>query len=456
MLVLVSFALVLLALMLLILGVLSSDGLALIYLSILCSVGAGVVLYLATRAGAGKPGTRPALRGLTPPGTPSAAEQTPVLVGAEPTSVLNPSSTDTMNTATIELDREAEAVASPSGVAASLDEGAPFFPIADYDDLTIAEILPLLKELYDDELEVVELHERSTKDRLAIMTAIGDIRSRLASVEGDMTFSEMTAMGADSAGEFVPSLTVPSAWESEVVGSRDQDDRSDEYEPDEWRDEEAWARPSDMEQYEDLPVSEIREQLGRLDEDDLLRLRDLEERGRARRGVIAAIDRELALFEPVPPRRAPARKAAATQVKKAPARKTTATKAPARKTAAATPVKKAPARKTTATKAPARKTAAATPVKKAPARKTTATKAPARKTAAATQVKKAPARKTTATKAPARKTAAATPVKKAPARKTTATKAPARKTAAATPVKKAPARKTTATKAPARTTRRSG
>ncbi|MBI1845221.1 MAG: hypothetical protein HYR89_11530, partial [Actinobacteria bacterium] len=366
MLVLVSFALVLLALMLLILGVLSSDGLAYIYLSILCSVGAGVVLYLATRSAVAKPGAKPVVSGLTPPLLSTGPEEEEVL-GSRPA--------DTITMAAVASGRESVAGPSPlsnSGGAADADQ--PFFPIADYDDLTIAEILPLLKELYDDELDAVESHERMTKERLAVMTAISDIRKRLATAEGDVTFSEMTAMGAFAADDLVPSLSVPSAWESDVVGATDEDYEEDEYDEedfeeeeeeedvaqDEWQEVEAWTQPSGMEQYEDLPVSEIRELLGRLDEDDLFRLRDVEEHGRSRRTVIDAIDRELALFEPAPARKAPARKA--------PARKAPARKAPARKA----PATKAPARKAPATKAPARKA----PATKAPARKAPATKAP--------------------------------------------------------------------------------
>ena len=363
MLVLVSFALVLVALMLLILGVLSTDGLALIYLSILCSVGAGVVLYLATRPGAAKPGAKPVVSGLTPP---------LLSTGAEEGDLLGSRSADTITMATVASGRDSVAGPLPlSDSGGAVDPDQPFFPIADYDDLTVAEILPLLKELYDDELDTVESHERTTKERLAVMTAITDIRERLATAEGDVTFSEMTAMGAFAADDLVPSLSVPSAWESDVLGATDEEEEfeDEEFEEEEFEDEEfdeeeldVWAMPSGMEQYEDLSVSAIRELLGRLDEDDLFRLRDVEENGRGRRTVIDAIDRELALFGPVP-----ARKAAAP-VRKTAARKTAATKVPARK--AATPV-----RKTAATRAPARKAAApvrktAAPVKKAAAKAT--------------------------------------------------------------------------------------
>ncbi|MGK2958700.1 MAG: hypothetical protein ACSLFB_09945 [Acidimicrobiales bacterium] len=364
MLVLVSFALVLLALMLLIFGVLSSDGLGMIYISIICSLGAAVVLYIATRPKSTKPGAKPVASGLAPP------LDTP---GRIDSAVTSSGGSDTMTMATVgPITASSPVIELP----ASDPEDQPFFPIADYDDLTISEILPLLKELYDDELEAVEAHESLTKERLAIMTAISDVRSRLATTDQDLTFSEMTAMGAVAPEDKVPSLTVPSGWENEVAGEEyeDEEDYEEEEYEDEDEDEDEWAEPTGIEQYEDLPVSEIRELLSRLDEDDLFRLRDVEEEGRGRRSVLDAIDRELALFQP----EAPARKAVA---KKAPARKAVAKKAPARKAA---PVKKAPTRKAVAKKAPARRPAA-------PVRKAVAKKAPARRPAA--PVRKAVAKK---------------------------------------------------------------
>lgn len=110
-----------------------------------------------------------------------------------------------------------DAAAPRSSLATAHDEEAPISPIWDYNDLTIAEILPLLKELYDDELEVVEAHERSTRDRPGVITAIADIRACLASSEGDLTFSEWTAMGS-AMGDDTVSRPVPGGRGSRVVG----------------------------------------------------------------------------------------------------------------------------------------------------------------------------------------------------------------------------------------------
>src|SRR3954447_27061053 len=69
-LVLISFALVLVAAVLLVIGLLSDSGLGLIYVSIACSVVAGIVLVVATRVGRARPqavgGTAPLAGGASP------------------------------------------------------------------------------------------------------------------------------------------------------------------------------------------------------------------------------------------------------------------------------------------------------------------------------------------------------------------------------------------------------
>lgn len=69
-----------------------------------------------------------------------------------------------------------EASASP---AAGRLIGPPLtrpFPIRDYDTLEVSEILPVLPELYDDELELVEQRERAGKQRAPILDRIDELR----------------------------------------------------------------------------------------------------------------------------------------------------------------------------------------------------------------------------------------------------------------------------------------
>ncbi len=256
---------------------------------------------------------------------------------------------------------EGEAIAEMPGDAEQDEE---LFPIAEYDELTESEILPLLPELYDDELDVVEDRERATKNRAAVLDGLADLR------QGPGT----TEVVIEPEGD----------WEVPDEGWAPQPEADDE-------DEDFFP----IADYDRLRVPEIRSVLRELSQDELERVRDRELEGANRRMVLAAIYRELGVEAPTPARKAPARKAAA---KKAPARKAAAKKAPARKATA----KKAAARKAVAKKAPATK---------APATKATAKKAPTKKTAA---------KKTAAKKAPAKKTAAKkTAAKKAPARKAT-------------------------------------
>jgi len=63
---------------------------------------------------------------------------------------------------------EVAAFAAPGGSA--VDDDA--FPIADYDKLRVAEILPLLPELEPDELELVAERERAGANRTTVLTKI--------------------------------------------------------------------------------------------------------------------------------------------------------------------------------------------------------------------------------------------------------------------------------------------
>ena len=54
-------------------------------------------------------------------------------------------------------------------------EGDLMFPIEDYDDLRVSEILPLLPELYDDELELVAERESEGANRASILNRIEEL-----------------------------------------------------------------------------------------------------------------------------------------------------------------------------------------------------------------------------------------------------------------------------------------
>ncbi|MBV8983743.1 MAG: hypothetical protein JO248_04810 [Acidimicrobiia bacterium] len=297
--VLVSFLLVLAAAVTLVIGLLNS-GLGLIYVSIGCSVAAGIVLALAVvrsrpeRAAAPAAGTE-RLRALED-------EEAPAVTvvpsrgrrrGAEPEP------------------QEDETVAVGS-------DGEGVFPIADYDDLKVGEIVSLLPELDEDELDMVRDREEAGKNRSTILT-------RVEALSGAAPAA--ASRGGDDWG----------SW-----------DRGADEEPED--DEDVFVTDEEgifpIADYDDLKAAEVVSLLPELDDDELEQVRDREERTAGRATVLNRIDQLLGI-EPAPAKKAPAKKKAAA--KKAPAKK----KAAAKKA----PAKKSAAKKSTAKKSTAKKTA---------------------------------------------------------------------------------------------------
>jgi hypothetical protein len=201
---LLSFALVLAATVLLVLGLLNDDGLTLIYASMACSGAAAVVLFLGLRR-------RQAI---------AEVQLAPAALATD---------------------------AAPAPAATPVAAAALIFPIADYDDLTAGQILPLLPQLYTDEIGVVEVRERATKARPEIL-------DRLAELRGD------------------PPVVAPPARGGE----------------DDW---------FPIEDYESLTVAQIRPLLRELDGEELILVRDREMALGQRRTLLADIDRRLAKSE---------------------------------------------------------------------------------------------------------------------------------------------------------------
>jgi len=294
--VLLSFLLVLAAAVTLVIGLLNS-GLALIYVSIACSVAAGIVLALAVVR------SRPRERAATSVGT----ERLRALEGeAEPAvTVVSPrgrAATYEEEEEELEPTRAVDVLdVEPAGVGG---DGEGVFPIADYDDLKVGEIVALLPELDPDELEMVRRREAAGKNRSTILTRL-----------------EALTEAAEDRG-----------WD---VGEEEWEGAGGEVFP--------------IADYDELKVSEIVPLLPELDPDELELVRERELRSANRATIVSRIDALLGAEEepPPPPKRAPARKAAA---KKAPAKKaakkTAAKKAPAKKAAKKTTAKKSAAKKT--------------------------------------------------------------------------------------------------------------
>jgi hypothetical protein len=300
--VLVSFLLVLAAAVTLVIGLLNS-GLGLIYVSIGCSVAAGIVLALAV--------VRSRPERATAPGA-----------GSERLRALEEEETQAVTVVPTRGRRgraveEEEAETHVEVETAASGNGEAVFPIADYDDLKVGEIVSLLPELDEEELDMVREREEAGKNRSTILT-------RVEALSG--------ASGGDG------------GWKAE------------ERHWDSWRDEDAGAGKDEEEEeedegaifpiadYDELKAAEVVSLLPELDDEELDEVREHEARGASRATVLNRIDQLLGNEpEPEPARKAPARRT--------PAKKTTAKKSPAKKTAA----KKTAAKKTVAKKTVAKK-----------------------------------------------------------------------------------------------------
>ncbi len=222
------------------------------------------------------------------------------------------------------------------------------FPIADYDELLVTEVVPLLGALSVSELAVVRSREESGKARASVLRRI-DTEMELRQNPPSPVSDDFD----DAFEEFdEPTMAVPSVAPTGLPAGDEE--------------------PFPIEDYDDLRAGEIMPLLPQLYADELERVAAYERAGANRGAIVEKID-ELLAPTPAAKKSAPAKKA--TAAKKAPPKKTAAPakKAPPKKTAA-----KAPAAKKTA---PAKKAAA--PAKKAPAKKAAAKKAPAKKAAAA-------------------------------------------------------------------------
>lgn len=293
-----------------------------IYVSIAMSLGAAATLVVLTTL------SKRRLRA-----APSAAGPAPL--ADEPTAVMaTPVGAMTGATAGFDIGG-----ADVGGVDGDLE-----FPIEDYDELRVNEILPLLAELEADELELVRERESSTKARASVLGRVDALLEELGGAPDDED---------RDAGDEVPPGGV--ADTVDVAAARVAQNQ-------------AAAGTFPIADYDELDEDEILGLLDELEPDELDEVFEREERGTNRDAILDRIDE---IFE----ERDAA--AAAGAAKKAPAKKATAKKATAKKA----PAKKAPAKKAAsatkkagAKKAPAKKAATA-------AKKATAKKAPAKKAA---------------------------------------------------------------------------
>ena len=488
MLVLVSFVLVLAAAVTLVVGLLQS-GLTLIYLSIACSVLAGIVLAVAVLRGRPEPKAAPVGRPYQAPasappppvpasvGAPAAAETTtswsppPSQPPPPPPSGPAPERTDDAATAAAgsallgrlrgrrgggDEPAAPAAVVAPEPaadpypptqpesmttempvVSAETDEG---FPIADYDQLRATDLLRRLGSLDRNQLEAVREREEAGKNRFTIMSRIDTLLAGMAEPAWDASDDEwddadnQVEEDVDNQVEAETTIIevgpVDDAWDDE-----DQAEELDVVAAGEMEDDEVdeLVSPADdfpIAGYESLTVGQILPRLSELDADQLAQVRAREQEGRGRGTILDRIDRLAsksgAMAMPAP----------AARTRRAPARKAPATPVPAPPAAKVPAVRKARVAKVTPVAVepmPAAAEPAAAPTKRAP-RKSTPRKAAATEAPMVDAVKKATTRKS----AGARKAPLAMPPAEAIFEPTPAKKAPGRRKAAAPPVADTP------------------
>ena len=438
--VLVSFVLVVVAAIALVIGLLQS-GLGIIYVSIACSVLAGIVLVVAVMRGrpearpAAAPTARPAPQAAPPPPSAAEADADRTVVSAPPPPPPPPPAererepamagagrgaatgvgaagvsdrTEQLDQAEIEqavtdADADADAADAYAADADAADDAVGGFPIHDYEKLRATEILPMLAELDEDQLEAVRRREEAGKHRFMILSRIDD---ELQAREGE-------GWDADDEG-WRPGEEEPTGEPAEPApvsvappaGRR------------------AAAGEFPIPDYDDLRALEVLGRLSDLDSAELEAVRRREESGARRAMIINRIDRlqeeagpdddalaPESLVEPeaapVPSRTARSRKAPAARGAKA------AKRAPAAKKAAPGQARKA-TKKGVKEPLPAAKAGSrAAPAGKAPSAKKAAKKAPAAK-APAGRAAKSPAAKASGARA-AKKSGV--PVKKATKRR---------------------------------------
>lgn len=325
MLVLVSFGLVLLATILLVVGLLTDDGLNLIYLSIACSAAAAVVLYLAFRRA--KPKTEVAAtppEPIMPEGVEPGELDEPVVAATAPTSArdattvqpvvpapesdradaVNPGGTPTADTqravATDEVDDDVEAVPATTDDDWVSDDdwadGGDFeveFPIADYDELTVDEIMPLLPQLYSDELEIVAERERATKNRPEVLARLEELAATGTDADALDEGDEDQLDDAVNPGGTPTADTEPAVGTEPVAagGSARPVPEVPSLADDEWADDDDVPFP--IADYDTLDADQVITLLAQLEEDELEDVKAREVAGPGRKSVLTEIDRLL-------------------------------------------------------------------------------------------------------------------------------------------------------------------
>ncbi|GAC1541149.1 MAG: hypothetical protein NVS3B12_28530 [Acidimicrobiales bacterium] len=349
---LLAIALVLIGVITLVIGIVSNT-LAWVFISIGATVLAGIVLYVLYRIGRKEAAVGTGSVPQSAPATPPAAT-TPVVpapTAVPPAPIAAPITEEFAPATSVDAARD--------GTDDEYDDyDDDMFPIAEYDDLRVAEILPLLPELDADELEVVRNHEVATKARATILARIDELAPHAPPGYGQ-------------------TQAIPDADAASDIDDEEFDD--DEFADDELEEEQTQApRPAPASRrgalpiaaYDDLKVAENLPLLSRLDAGQLAAVARHEEQGPNRQTVLNRINARISTLErrgsatSSQPPRTPTGRPAASRRAAAPRTQRAAVAAPAPKPAAE-PVRRATSPRVGAVmpSAPVRTARTATPSK---------------------------------------------------------------------------------------------
>ena len=164
------------------------------------------------------------------------------------------------------------------------------FPIADYDDLRVAEILPLLEELEPDEIEVVRDREMAGRNRGVVLRKLDE----LSGAVGASPPGRRPAAPVDNGARQRPRLEPPvhAGYDDEHTGYDDEHAGYDEGAEDEYddggRDDRHVAFP--IADYDDLRLTEVLPLLPQLEPVELELVRQRELQGERRATLLNRID----------------------------------------------------------------------------------------------------------------------------------------------------------------------
>jgi hypothetical protein len=173
------------------------------------------------------------------------------------------------------------------------DGGAPAeeyddleFPIADYDELRVAEILPLLEELEPDEIEVVRHREVSGRNRGVVLRKLEELSGDVGAAPAGRLPPAPVANGTRQA----PAVEPPpdEGYGDEPAGYDEGFDGAEEEYDDGGRDDRHVAFP--IADYDDLRLTEVLPLLPQLEPVELELVRQRELQGERRATLLNRID----------------------------------------------------------------------------------------------------------------------------------------------------------------------